>query len=348
MVILNKALKQKSDNKIKNMSVSLACAAALALPVGSFAAEGDHQHHQHTQAAQAVSHVHHKHGAGQWMFEYRYMSMTMEDLLDGSDSVAATDVANMMGPYGYMMTPTEMTMDMHMLMVMYGVSDKTSVMVMFNSLDNSMDMLAMNGMTSTMETSGTGDTLVGVMYQGSEHVTAGLMVSIPTGSIDEEITMRNPMSGMVMERPAPSGMQLGSGTYDLIPSMTINKGGYGGMVEVTHRMDENDNEYTLGNKLKLSAWKKFKLGKAAKAGIRLDHTKTQKTQGLDPRITMVMSPTDDNDATGGTRTDLTLDVTGQFGPSTVGVAYTTPISQSLNGPQLELQSILTVNFQLMF
>ena len=58
------------------------------------------------------------HKMGEWMVSYRYMSMDMEGLLKGSNTVAPTMMAS-----GYMpnMLPTEMTMDMHMFGTMYAI-----------------------------------------------------------------------------------------------------------------------------------------------------------------------------------------------------------------------------------
>ena len=53
----------------------------------------------------------HMHAKGEWMLSYRNMTMDMEGMLKGSDTIAATSAGyGMMG----MMLPKEMRMDMHM------------------------------------------------------------------------------------------------------------------------------------------------------------------------------------------------------------------------------------------
>ena len=330
------------------------------------AAEMDHSQHagmDHSQHAQASSHEHHAHGAGQWMVEFRWMRMNMEDLLDGDSNVSTTDVSgSIMGTpptndmaTPYMMAPTEMTMDMKMLMVMYGFTDKISGMLMLNYLDNEMDMVMhmrmvsggpiMNTMESSMETSGLGDTQVGAMYKIDNNMTAGLMLSVPTGDIDQKVTMMN------ANRQAPYAMQLGSGTYDLIPSIqystTSGMWTYGGQAEYTYRIGENDNDYTLGNKLKLSGWGKYSIDKTWNVAGRLDYINEDEIDGQDPDIMVMMAPTGDPDNTGGKRIDLTLDATAEFGPHTVGLGYTVPVQQDVNGIQMELQSIVTLSYMYM-
>lgn len=329
----------------------------------------DHSEHQHTAASQAGQHVHHGHGAGQWMFEYRYMSMDMEDLLDGDSSVDPQDIAGMnMGTMmtqagrDYMMTATSMTMDMHMLMLMYGFSEKLSGMVMFNYLDNEMDMvmpmftaggvyMPNNDRFMDMSTSGMGDTQVGAMYQMSNELTASLMLNVPTGATDEKV---DDMNGN--ERVAPYGMQLGSGTYDLIPSITYNTSSgpwvFGGQAQYTLHTGENDEGYTIGDKLELSGWAKYAVNKMFTVAGRLNYMDQDEIDGENEDIPtmmggMFMAPTDDPDNYGGNRIDLAIEAMIQSGGHSGGISYAFPVQQDVNGIQLEMQSILTISYQYM-
>jgi len=352
----------------------LASVASVALLTGATAAsaaemnhEGHNGHsgHQHASAAQAGQHVHHSHGKGAWMVEYRFMRMEMDGLLDGTDSVSTEEISGATMPMGggnmqktagksYLMAPTEMTMDMHMVMLMYGLTDKVAIMGMLNYLKNDMDMIMhmtmeMNGNTSNvasnMQTSGVGDTQIGAMYQVEYGLVGSVMLSVPTGSIDEKVTMM----GNKVQGGYP--MQLGSGTYDLIPSITYNKKingwTYGGQLEYTYHIGENDNDYTLGDRLELSAWAKYALDSSLNIAGRLDIIDWDKIDGKDPKIATMMSPTNDPDAQGGTRMDLTLDVSKRFGAHTAGLAYGVPIRQDLNGPQMEVKSMITLSYQYM-
>lgn len=82
------------------------------------------------------AHSHHEDG---WMLSYRFMRMDMEANRDGTGSVS-TPLP------GFMVSPLKMTMDMHMLGGMYGVSDELTLMLMLPILDISMDhRVNMNG-----------------------------------------------------------------------------------------------------------------------------------------------------------------------------------------------------------
>ncbi len=363
-------------------------AAALVFTQASVAAEEmSHEHHEHMQHQEHVthagqgphgSHIHHQHGKGAFMFELRYMSMDMEGLLDGTDSVGTKEISGAqmtpMGPmkdprFPYMMAPTKMTMDMIMGMAMYGFTDKVTGMLMVNYLSNEMDMIMhmymptnmpMGDMTGSMDTSGIGDTRVAAMYTVNQQWTGTLGLSVPTGSIDEKVDMimtGTNLMGMPMPptknlgMQAPYAMQLGSGTYDLIPSVTYkdeaDTHGWGAQLEYTYRIGTNDNEYSLGDKAELTAWFAQKLGSHLHFTGRLDYLNWQRIEGQDPKINPMMAPTSDPQATGGQRLDVLVGFTGVFGGHRIGLEVGKPIYQDLNGPQMETDVIYTLGYQFM-
>ncbi|MCG6970763.1 MAG: alpha amylase [Gammaproteobacteria bacterium] len=341
--------------------------------------EMDHQEHAtHAGHGPHGSHIHHQHSKGGFMFELRYMHMDMEGLLDGTDSVDTRDISGAQmsatGPmkdprFPYMMAPTEMTMDMVMAMAMYGFTDRLTGMVMLNYLSNEMDMvmhmymstgMPMGDMTGSMDTSGIGDTRVGAMYNINKKFMGSLALSLPTGSIDEKTDMimtgtnivnGNPMRTENLGMQAPYGMQLGSGTYDLIPSVTykdeMGNSGWGSQFEYTYRIGENDNKYTLGDKAELTAWYVHKVGGFVHLSGRLDYLNWQGIEGQDPNLNPMMAPTSDPDATGGQRLDLLLGLTGVFGGHRIGLEVGKPIYQDLNGPQMETDLVYSLGYQFM-
>ena len=118
------------------------------------------------------------HAMGEWMVSYRYMTMDMKGLLKkGSDDVTSnSQIGTMMMPGDYMMSPTEMTMDMHMFGTMHAISDQWTLMCMLNYLDNEMTMINRMGVTSKMKTSGLGDLKIG----GSMILPVGKMAGVLT------------------------------------------------------------------------------------------------------------------------------------------------------------------------
>ena len=147
------------------------------------------------------SHLHEK---GEWMLGYEFMSMGMEGSRAGTDRVSDQDVLQQ-----FMVTPTRMSMDMHMLHLMYAPSDDLTLMVMLRYLDNSMLHLTQAGGTFQTQSSGLGDVNFSVNHVLSEMESTNAVhrfaltygLSLPTGSIDEEDFL--PAAGADARLPAP-------------------------------------------------------------------------------------------------------------------------------------------------
>jgi len=119
---------------------------------------------------------------------------------------------------------------MHMLGFMYAPSDTVTLMFMGGLVEKEMLHTTFQGGMGTnvlgeftTETSGVSDTKVSALVRGWEsghhkmHFNIGL--SLPTGSIDETDDILTPMNMQPTVR-LPYPMQLGSGTYDLLPGIT--------------------------------------------------------------------------------------------------------------------------------
>lgn len=201
------------------------------------------------------------------MFSYRYMFMDMDGMRRGDDEVSAADVFGA----GYVVAPRSMTMDMHMLGIMYAPIDGITLMTMLpytrmemsHEIDPGAGMLSMlNGGSRffTTESDGIGDLKVGGLFDlvedGGHHVHAGLAVSLPTGSISEEDLVPGP--GGRLARQLPAAMQPGSGTVDLAPSLTYryeaSRWSAGVQAAGLYRTHENDRDYHLGHRFDLNTW----------------------------------------------------------------------------------------------
>jgi len=335
----------------------------------------DHSGHDmtsHSAHTGAAAHIHHSHGKGDWMFEYRFMRMSMDGLLDGTDTVNTRDISGVLPgtpplpdpSKDYRMAPTDMTMDMHMLMVMYGVTERTSLMAMASYLDNEMDMvmhMPMMDMFGTMETDGFGDALLGIMTKLNSRWTASLSVSLPFGDIDQRVDMvmtgTNPITGMsvsVNNTNVKAGypMQLGSGTYDLIPGITYadstDKFGWGFQASYLLRLGENDNDYSLGDIAEVFGWTKYVISPSLLVSGKLGYRDWDRIDGQDPELNPSVAPTTDPNATGGKRLDVSLGLNGFFGNGhSLGVEVAVPTYQDLNGPQMETDWIVSLAYQYM-
>ena len=292
----------------------------------------------------------HMHAMGEWMVSYRYMTMDMNGLLDGSNDTTKTAATakhsfSMMGN----MLPKEMTMDMHMFGTMHAISDQWTLMCMLNYLDNEMTM--QNG--DKMETSGLGDLKIGGLYDLARwedgrraHLSLGL--SAPTGSIDEKNADGN-FSGY--------GMQLGSGTWDFTPAITYlgqtENYSYGAQLGGVLRIGDNDQGYTLGNRLDATVWGARKITDSLSASVKIDHTCQEEVDGSHkgiPAGRRDMSPSNHPDHQGRDLTSVGLGLnyyfqSGSLKGHRIAAEWETPIHQKVNGVQLELDSSWTLGWQ---
>jgi len=292
----------------------------------------------------------HMHAMGEWMVSYRYMTMDMKGLLDGSDEVSTDSQLSQ-----FMMVPIEMKMDMHMFGTMHAISDQWTLMCMINYLDNEMTMLMKDGMMTmpmSMETSGISDLKFGGLYDLARwedgrraHLSLGL--SAPTGSIDEKNADGN-FSGY--------SMQLGSGTWDFHPAITYlgqtENYSYGAQLAGVLRIGDNDQGYTLGNRVDATVWGARKITDSLSASVKIDHTCQEEVDGEHNGLKSRkgMSPSNHPDHQGRDLTSVGLGLnyyfqSGSLKGHRIAAEWETPIHQKVNGVQLELDSSWTLGWQ---
>ncbi|MEO0466753.1 MAG: transporter [Pseudomonadota bacterium] len=318
----------------------------------------------------------HRHEAGEWMTSYRYMYMDMSGNRDGTDSLSPEDVITFpnrfanppMMPPSLRVVPTDMPMQMHMVGGMYGLTDKLTVMAMGMYITKEMDHITFQGPMGsarlgefTTEVSGLGDTSIGLIYgldDGSKdhsQINAALMVSLPTGSIDETDDILTPMNTRPTVR-LPYAMQLGSGTFDLKPSLTAtNRYGdwsLGGQVSGVLRLDENDEGYTLGDVISATAWAAYEIAPSFSLSGRLKATSTGQIDGIDPAI-MAPVQTANPDNYGGETVEALFGANWAFNGGALNghrlaAEVGLPLHRDLNGPQMETDFTLTLGWQKAF
>ena len=296
----------------------------------------------------------HYHSKGGFMVSYRYMHMNMNGLLNGSNSSTNNDAHNA----GYMVTPIEMPMQMHMLGVMYAPSDNITLLAMANIIKNDMRLqMRMMGMRTPFNTasSGFGDVKLGMIYKflnRNKHSFHGnLTVSLPTGSISERAA--TPMSAPnTIELPYP--MQLGSGTFDTNLGLTYRGQketfSWGSQLKGTLRIGENKNDYAFGNRYNFNNWLALKATDWLSISGRLEGVLVDKIRGENSNLTPMMVTTADTANSGGTYVNSGLGFNvyvpkGSLKNLRVGFEYAYPLYQKPNGIQLALKETITVGLQ---
>ncbi|QIB66770.1 hypothetical protein [Kineobactrum salinum] len=308
----------------------------------------------------------HLHATGEWMFGYRYMREDQKGMRHGSDRVGAAELS----AAGYTMMPTGMTMDMHMLDIMYAVSDDLTLMLMpqYMSMDMSMKATAtaMDGTGDTGDghgqhgmaghdhgTSGLGDTIFGGLFRiadGQDYrLHSTLAVSVPTGSVKE----KNADGSYVHY-----GMQLGSGTWDLLPSVTYNGGrdrlSWGAQLSARLPMEsENEAGFAFGEKYGATTWGAYRVADWLSLSLRLRYSKEGDIDGHYNGAHNHGSPPDLQANYGGEFLDygLGLNLAMQQGVAAgvrLGLEWTGKINANVNGYQLDRDDGLNLSLSYAF
>ncbi|NRA30331.1 MAG: transporter [Parvularculaceae bacterium] len=356
------------------MKISFAAALALATALTpALAHDGPHAADHAPIGVMAD----HRHKQGEFMVSYRFMHMNMDGNRDGTDSLSAETIATTvpnafagqpMQPPTLRVVPLDMTMDMHMVGAMYGLTDRVTLVGMANYLTSEMDHVTFQGGMGntelgnfTTETMGFGDTVIAAIIglddgaKPERQMNVNVGISLPTGSIEETDQILTPMGGTPTPR-LPYPMQLGSGTYDLRPGFTYRdrEGSitWGGQLSGIVRLGENDKGYTLGNRAELTGWLGYAPAPAAAGFLRLRAVSQGQIDGQDPVIVAPVQTADPNNHGGETVEVLFgLNLAGQMGAlkgHRVAAEVGLPLYRDLNGPQLETDLTFTLGWQYAF
>lgn len=285
----------------------------------------------------------HMHGAGEFMFSYRYMRMRMDENRDGTANMSDGDVLR----DGYMATPTDMDVEMHMFGAMYAPTDWLTLMAMLPYVRKQMDHVNAAGLHFNTESDGIGDfsfSTLWRLYDGdTHHLHLNLGASFPTGGIRHSDGTPSPMGFVNTTLPFP--MQIGSGTYDVIPGMTYVGHGdwlsWGAQALGTLRAGKNEAGWRAGNRADATAWVALPWHHWVSNSLRFSYQYFGNYVGDENRPPPPGAiPTADPKRRGGHRVAIhpgvNFDVPlGPLGKHRFGIEAGFPVYQWLDGPQLE-------------
>ncbi|MEQ1559005.1 MAG: DUF3570 domain-containing protein [Methyloglobulus sp.] len=260
---------------------------------GNKSEHNDHAHHRNTAPAGVLfSHMLDK--ADSFMVGYRYMrNQDAGNMLHGTEAVGKEDLlANGCAGYPCQLKALDMTMNMHMLDLMYAPTDWLNLMLMPQFVDMEMHMGFIGeppknhghgGGHSTLHnhaSGGVGDTgmyaLVKIFANADQHLHLGIGFSAPTGDVGVTQTASNNHStgsSLYKNGLMHYGMQLGSGTWDFKPSLTYtgqhNDWSWGAQLNGTKRLEgKNKSGYALGDIFQSSVWGGYGLTHWLSATVR--------------------------------------------------------------------------------
>lgn len=284
--------------------------------------------------------------SGRWMVGYDFMFEAMDGNLDGTRKVSQSTILNK-----YFAAPTDMTMQMHMGMLGYALSNDLSLMVSVPYLIKSMNHIDQDGNRFKEKTSGFGDVELRAHYRiysqpGRRHqVLLNGGVNLPTGSINQR------KDGLRLEYP----MQLGAGTVSLVPGITYlgraDQWGWGAEFIPTIRVGTNDNGYRLGNQYRLNTWVIRQVADSLDLSFHANGMRVENIHGADAVLDPLDEQTKDPNLQAGTRLDLLGGFSYQpafLEGQKITFEAGAPVYQSLDGPQLKTTFVSRLNWQLHF
>ena len=300
----------------------------------------------------------HGHKTGEVMLSYRFMIMDMQGLQSGTTSLETPDVLK-----DFMITPTQMRMQMHTLGAMFAPHDRITLMAMTGYQQRNMEMEGAHHhkeghhehavSTHEMSSAGIGDvkleSLLTLWKTDHLNLIGNIGVSLPTGSI-----ARIGVDGRVLPYP----MQLGSGSFEGMSGVTLfgyhGHWSYGSQLRGTFPLHTNANEYRHGNTVTATAWGARRVNDWLSLGGRLLFSQSGHITGNHPDLNLNMSPSHRPDFRGGTRLDVAVS-SNLIVPSgnplegqRLAVEFQMPIYQNLTGTQLKNRWRLILGWQYAF
>ncbi len=286
----------------------------------------------------------HAHNKGGVMLSYRYMTMTMSDMLNDSNDASVDDYFS---ETSYMMAPSKMKKTVHMLGAMYAVSDFLSLTMMIPQIKNEMTMIKKMGRTEVDSISqGMGDIKISSLFKIKEDESSrfitGVGILIPTGSINEEDN----------ETKLAYGMQLGTGSYGLNLTMTYTKmcGAWtlGSQLDLKTYLNENSNDYKLGNQYQANLWIIHSLNDNFNISTRIMQKNIDPIQSTEESVSS-MSSSYNPKAQHGIRSFvfLGIDYTNSMflKGHRLALEYGKPISHQVAGYQLKSEDMIVLGWQ---
>ena len=367
------------DYYVANAAIKFDIEPTTSLPMGG--SSGSSQSHLHSS-----SHHHYKilppagimfghmlDKPGDFMMGYRFMyNWTGGNMMHGAHRVADQTIVDQGCSDASLcrFTPTFMNMRMHMLDIMYAPTKWWNVMLMPTFMDMDMNLRRLAGAPPAVpgvhehtgvaghETGAVGDTyfssLVKLINIPGHRVHMNLGLSAPTGKVDIELRRMAKIDGGLIH----FGMQLGSGTWDFMPSLTYagekSRWSWGAQFSGVKRMEEkNKSGYRLGDIFQATTWGGYDLTQWLTASVRGAYTLQGAVHRDFDSFNARIGPMDFPANYGGQFWDIGLGLNaiipgGRFAGNRFGFEWIQPVRNDFNGFQLDRKGSLAATWSYQF
>ena len=288
---------------------------------------------------------------GEWIAEYKYLVSFKEDNRAGSSTI--DDLATI--PYthdgittNFGASPTQMTEELHVIRLTYGVSDDLTLYSVMSFPVLTMDHIrgpgnptgGRPGSAFTTHTSGIGDTLFGALGNLIDSDNDDLIIdvgfSVPTGDIFD--TASNSTAGL-LDLPLEYPMRKGSGTFNARPGITYRHyeecSSFGVQYQGDHPIGENYRDYSVSDVYRINAWYSHLIGDNIALSLRVENMWRSNYDGADPDTPDALISTNVETFRGGYFLNVGAGVAVLHRGHLLNVELIPTVYQNLEGIQLE-------------
>lgn len=318
--------------------------------------------------------IYHLPEKGQFVAGINFQNHKFSGLIEGSDSVSAETVVKTapniffgapMQPPTLRVVPQSAEANIIFPFINYTVHENFSLVALAPLISKKTVLETFNGPgtaslgTTTVKADGLGDIKFGFLYTPlkvhddkgvrTHNVILDVVLSAPTGSIDEEDKILTPANTMMNTR-LPYGMQLGSGTWDTLLGVAYwgksDKWGWGAQYLATIPLEsENSEGWSYGDKHEGTGWVSYEWKPQLASSLRLRHEYQNEIEGMDSKIYgpgLGANP----DNYGGTITEFMIGTNWMYKPArNLSLELSKPIAQDRNGVQLEKDYSIMISWR---
>ena len=239
------------------------------------------------------------------IFNYSYSYVENEGYQQGRRTLSDQDVVAL-----FPVVPVQITQQAHLFSLAFVPNENWAIQATLPYLHQSTFHLRRNGAPFVLDSEGIGDVSIQAIRNwrlGNDAIVyAGFGFGIPTGSTSETgDTPRGPNSQL------PYAMQLGSGTWDLKPTVGGTKqlgpkASTGLSFSSVVRLGTNERSYTLGNRFQGELWYSHDVTEWLSLEPRITGIYWEEIAGQDPEVTLGIAPVAEPFNYGGWRIDAGL------------------------------------------
>ena len=267
---------------------------------------------------------------------YRYKAVEFEGYLDGTTERSNAEVLAL-----YPVLPTVITQEAHIVGLNYRFSNLLDFNLTVPYIFQSTEHIRRRGAPFTLRSEGVGDVAFAANYALYKHGQSAAILTMgitaPTGSINAKGDTPRGRNTQL-----PYAMQIGSGTWEWHPGLTLTAplGNWqvGTTLDGAIRLGENDRNYSLGDEFSATVWANRDIGSRLEFGSYVRGECWGGIDGQDLDVNPLIAPVADPNTYGGCSIEVGASLRVKWKEDLYDNCYFElggglPVYQNLKGPQ---------------